>query len=85
MKNPPRTFAAGEPVRVKPGITDPDYPNFPIGGWVGRIAEVEAGELASCLVRWSQQNVRRHASRLPQSVPAGWLGHYGDVARRERS
>lgn len=57
MKNPPRTFAAGEPVRVKPGITDPDYPNFPIGGWVGRIAEVEAGELTSCLVRWSQQTL----------------------------
>jgi hypothetical protein len=39
-KAPPR-FNVGDSVRAKPGVTDPDFPDMPFGGWAGTIAEVE--------------------------------------------
>jgi len=76
----PAKFSAGDSVRVKPGIADPDYPDFPIGGWVGRIAEVEAGNLASCLVRWTQTTLdamnpiyRNRCDRDGLDAKAMWL------------
>ena len=39
-KNSPK-FSVGDAVRVKLGVTDPDFPDIPFGGWAGTIAEVE--------------------------------------------
>jgi hypothetical protein len=32
-------FHVGDLVRVKHGVTDIDYPDIPMGGWVGRISK----------------------------------------------
>jgi hypothetical protein len=37
----PAKFAAGAQVRVRPGTTDPDFPDIPLGGWAGTIREVD--------------------------------------------
>jgi hypothetical protein len=33
-------FKVGDRVRVKPGVSDPDYPDMPLGGWSGTITEI---------------------------------------------
>src|SRR5271165_5123292 len=40
----------GDLVRVKHGVVGVDYPDIPLGGWVGTVAEVEEGKY---LIRWS--------------------------------
>ena len=42
-KNSPK-FSVGDAVRVKLGVVDPDFPDIPLGGWAGTIAEVEDGD-----------------------------------------
>jgi hypothetical protein len=37
----PARFTAGAQVRVKPGTTDPDFPDIPLGGWAGTIRDVD--------------------------------------------
>lgn len=56
-KTSPERFTTGDTVRAKSGVADPDYPDTPIGGWAGRIAEVEPGDPPTCLVRWSRQTL----------------------------
>ena len=46
---PSPNFQVGDLVRVKHGVTDVDYPDIPMGGWVGRISKIEG----MCLIRWS--------------------------------
>ncbi len=36
----PAKFKVGDKVRVKDDIWDTDYPDMPLGGWAGTIAEV---------------------------------------------
>ncbi|MHB1033614.1 MAG: calcium-binding protein [Pirellulales bacterium] len=43
-------FRVGDLVRVKHGVADVDYPDIPMGGWVGTISKVEEG---TCLIRWT--------------------------------
>src|SRR4051812_7602084 len=38
-KKQPR-FAVGDRVRVRPGVTDPDWPDVPLGGWAGKVESV---------------------------------------------
>ena len=33
-------FQVGDKIRVKPGVTDPDFPDMPLGGWTGIVTEV---------------------------------------------
>jgi hypothetical protein len=33
-------YRVGDSVRVKPGVTDPDNPDFDIGGWQGRVTDL---------------------------------------------
>lgn len=33
-------FQVGDRVRVKPEISDPDFPDMPLGGWSGTITEI---------------------------------------------
>ena len=51
---PSTKFHIGDLVRVKHGVADIDYPDIPMGGWVGRISEVGGG---SCLIRWSTETL----------------------------
>jgi hypothetical protein len=56
-KSPPK-FAVGDAVRVRPGVTDPDFPDIPLGGWAGKITEVEEGDPPLYLIRWSQDTLK---------------------------
>jgi hypothetical protein len=33
-------FQVGDKVRVKPGITDPLFPELPLAGWAGTVTEI---------------------------------------------
>ena len=33
-------FQVGNKVRVKPGVSDPDFPDMPLGGWSGTVTEI---------------------------------------------
>jgi len=37
----PPQFRSGDKVRVKLGTRDPDFPDFPLGGWAGTIRELD--------------------------------------------
>ena len=44
-KMPPAAkFKPGDKVRVMQGVMDTDYPDMPLGGWAGTIAEVHDAE-----------------------------------------
>jgi hypothetical protein len=50
----PSRFAVGDQVRVKPGVADPDFPDVPLGGWAGTVAEVNPrSNPPTCLVEWN--------------------------------
>lgn len=51
----PAKFKVGDQIRVKQGIRDTDYPDMPLGGWVGEISEVD--EVGMYTVRWSQKTL----------------------------
>jgi hypothetical protein len=45
------TRSKGDAIRVRLGVTDPDFPDIPRGGWAGKITEVEEGEPQLYLIR----------------------------------
>ncbi len=51
-------IALGDAVRVCSGVTNPDFSDIPLGGWAGKITEVEAGSPPLYLIRWSQDTLR---------------------------
>ncbi len=55
---PSPKFSLGDVVRVKPGVTDPDFPDIPFGGWAGTIAEVEDGDLRTYLVQLNERTLK---------------------------
>ena len=40
-KSGPPRFQVGNQVRVKYGVIDPDFSDIPLGGWTGKVTEVE--------------------------------------------
>ncbi len=53
-----RDYAVGDRVRVRRGMKDPDFPDLPIGGWVGTVAEVEPGSSPPIYrIRWSEETL----------------------------
>ena len=48
-------YATGNRVRVRHGVTDADYPDMPIGGWIGTVSEVQKNGM--CLVLWSRETL----------------------------
>ena len=40
-------FKVGDKIRVKPGVSDPDFPDMPLGGWSGTLTEIieHAGQI----------------------------------------
>jgi hypothetical protein len=54
----PASFSVGNAVRVKPGTTDPDFPDIPLGGWAGTIVEVnERSNPPMYAVEWNRQTL----------------------------
>lgn len=51
-------FTVGVTVRARAGVTDPDFPDIPLGGWAGKIAEIEEGSPPLYLIRWSQDTLK---------------------------
>jgi len=75
MKRSPK-FHVGDLVRVKHGVADVDYPDIPMGGWVGRITKIEG----MCLVRWSTETLenvhpvyRKRCERDGLDEDSSWL------------
>ncbi len=54
-KLPAVEFQIGDKVRVKHGVKDNDYPDMPLGGWAGTIAEVNKSGLYN--IRWSKETL----------------------------
>jgi hypothetical protein len=56
--SPEPRFGLGDVVRVRQGTRDPDFPDIPMGGWVGTIKEVEAGSAPThYCVAWSRDTL----------------------------
>lgn len=51
-------FARGDAIRVRTGVNDPDFPDMPLGGWVGEITEVQKDDPSHYLIRWSQVTLK---------------------------
>ena len=48
-------FKVGNNVRVRHGVMDVNYPDIPLGGWAGKIAEVHEDGMYT--VRWSRETL----------------------------
>jgi hypothetical protein len=78
----PTRFAVGAQVRVKPGTTDPDFPDIPLGGWAGTISEVdERSNPPTYLIEWTKHTLdhlhpvyRKRCERDGLEVEIMWLG-----------
>jgi hypothetical protein len=78
----PARFAAGAQVRVKPGTTDPDFPDIPLGGWAGMIQEVdERSAPPTYLIEWDRHTLghmhpvyRKRCERDGLEPESMWLG-----------
>ena len=55
-KTPPK-FSVGDAVRVKRGVADPNFDDIPIGGWAGRITEMQYLNPPMYLIRWDQHTL----------------------------
>src|SRR4051812_5032239 len=75
-------FAAGAQVRVKPGTTDPDFPDIPLGGWAGTIREVDQRSAPpTYLIEWNKHTLdhmhpvyRKRCERDGLELESMWLG-----------
>ena len=82
----PARFATGAQVRVKPGITVPDFEDIPLGGWAGAIREVDQRSAPpTYLIEWSQHTLdhmhpvyRQRCERDGLELESMWLGE-GDI------
>ena len=54
-------FSVGDAVRVRAGVIDPDFPDIPLDGWAGVIAECDETSPPLYLVRWSAETLDRLA------------------------
>ena len=79
---PPARFAAGAQVRVRPGTTDPDFPDIPLGGWAGTITEVDQRSAPpTYLIAWDRHTLdhmhavyRKRCERDGLEPDSMWLG-----------
>src|SRR5437660_5325253 len=79
---PPARFTAGAQVRVKPGISLPDFPDIPLGGWAGTISEVDQRSAPpTYLIEWNKHTLdhmhpvyRKRCERDGLELESMWLG-----------
>ena len=55
-------FNVGDKVRVRPGVSDPDYDDLTIGGWTGTVAEIQSGTPPTFLVGWSTETLKNQGT-----------------------
>ena len=74
-------FALNDVVRVRSGVTSPDFPDIPLGGWAGKIVKVQNGIPPTYLIRWNPNTLasihpvyRRRCERDGLSFEEMWLG-----------
>jgi uncharacterized protein YodC (DUF2158 family) len=72
-------FKVGDKVRVKQGIRDTNYPDMPLGGWAGSIAEILKDGMYT--VRWSKVTLdaihpvfKKRCERDGMVLEEYWLG-----------
>jgi hypothetical protein len=78
----PARFAPGARVRVKPGTTDPDFTDIPLGGWAGKITEVDQRSNPPLYwIEWNKHTLdhmhpiyRNRCERDGLEVESMWLG-----------
>src|SRR3954469_10925580 len=78
---PPR-FEPGAKVRVKRGVTDPDFPDIPLGGWAGTVKKVEQAEgQVTYLIEWNGKTLKgvhpvylKRCNRDGLEFETMWLG-----------
>ena len=74
-------YTVGDRVRVRRGVTDPDFSDLPIGGWAGTVSEVDTRSSPPLyLVRWSRETLhavhpvhRKRAERDGFEIGEMWL------------
>jgi hypothetical protein len=56
------SLSVGDYVRVRPGVMDPDFNDFPIAGWTGRVDDILDGKKRTgktvCIVDWDRKTRR---------------------------
>lgn len=63
-KQKSRKLAAGAAVRVKSGVNLPEFPQQPIGGWTGTVAEQRGrGADLQYIIEWDEATI----AAMPQS------------------
>jgi hypothetical protein len=75
-------FKVGDKVRVKLGVSDPDFPEMPLGGWTGTVTEVElADEQITCDIKWDRRTLSgmhpiytKRCERDGLQLRSMWLG-----------
>jgi len=50
-------FQVGDVVRVKAGVSDPDFPEFPMGGWTGVISLINGKAPHACLIELDRRTL----------------------------
>jgi hypothetical protein len=82
----PVRFPVGTPVRVRAGTADPDFPEFPLGGWAGTVKEVDCQQSPPLLlVEWNRYTLdhmhpiyRKRCQRDDLEMESAWLNE-GDL------
>lgn len=76
---PATSFQAGDMVRVRHGVMDTDYPDMPLGGWAGTIAEVHDDGMFTA--RWSEATLasvhpifKKRCEKDGLELDVYWLG-----------
>ncbi len=75
-------YTLGDRVRVRRGVTDPDFPDLTIGGWAGTVADADTrSSPPNYLIRWSRETLRavhpihrKRAERDGFEIDEMWLG-----------
>jgi len=78
----PARYGVGHHVRVKPGTTDPDFPDIPLGGWTGAIMDVDQRSNPPIyLIEWNRHTLdhmhpvyRKRCERDGLELESMWLG-----------
>jgi len=61
-------FKVGDKVRVKSGVSDPDFPDMPLGGWSGTVTEIIEHESDQLCVQVGQSNSDQYPPDLPKAM-----------------
>jgi uncharacterized protein YodC (DUF2158 family) len=79
VPSPVAKFKVGDKVRVKCGTRDTDYPDIPLGGWMGTISEIHKDGMYT--IRWSKETlaavhpvVKRRSEKDGTVLEEYWLG-----------